>query len=234
MSMVHMLLHDPATHLVSLSLGDNPEVLRYVPGKLELRRVATLPKPSGFERAEIVPVDPALAKGAQLVVVHMRDRLTLRWVREASALDAGASVTVDGSLASVDAAGHVYVWQSDPKGMLELVIYADGKRSHPMPTDGPTAVWPDRKGARVIQVGQRSISMVTLDGTRRWAQPLQGVTEAIWLDDGGIAIVSAAGIARLDAATGDVQAARCGWRFGLASKQHPVSPRVEPVCTQLR
>jgi hypothetical protein len=61
-----------------------------------------------------------------------------------------------------------------------------------------------------------------------------GVTEALWLDDGTIGIVSAAGIARLDASTGEVIAARCGWRFGLSSKQHPVSPRFEPVCTQLR
>jgi hypothetical protein len=76
--------------------------------------------------------------------------------------------------------------------------------------------------------------MVGVDTTRKWAQPLQGVTEAIWLDANTIAIISAAGIARVDASTGDVQAARCGWRFGLSAKQHPISPRVEPVCTQLR
>jgi hypothetical protein len=103
-----------------------------------------------------------------------------------------------------------------------------------MPTDGPTALWPDAKGTRVLQVSQRSVALVGVDNVRRWAQPLQGVTEAIWLDDKTIAIISAAGIARLDAATGDVQAARCGWRFGLSSKQHPVAPRLEPVCTQLR
>lgn len=234
MAMVHMMAHDTSTNLVAFSLGDAPEVFRHVPGKLELKTVSTLPKPKGFERAEIVPVNPALAGGTQVVVVHMRDRLTIRWAKDALRLEAGTPVTVDGSLASVDAAGHVFVWQSDPNGVLVLAMYRDGKQLGFMPTDGPTALWPDPKGTRVLQVSQRSVAMVATDTTRKWAQPLQGVTEAIWLDDNTIAIVSAAGIARVDANTGDVQAARCGWRFGLSPKQHPISPRVEPVCTQLR
>jgi hypothetical protein len=233
MAMVHMMTYDPSTSLVGFSLGDTPELLRHTPGKLELRTVSSLPKPKGFERAELVPVNPALANGTQVVVVHMRDRLTIRWAKDAAKLEAGTPLTVDGSLASVDAAGHVYVWQSDVQGTLVLAMYRDGKQLGVMPTDGPTALWPDPRGTRVLQVGQRSIALVATDGARKWAQPLQGVTEAIWLDDSTIAIISAAGIARVDAATGDVQAARCGWRFGLSPKAHPISPRVEPVCTQL-
>ena len=234
MAMVHMMAYDPSTNLVAFSLGDTPEVLRHAPGKLEMKSVSTLPKPKGFERAELVPVNPQLSGGTQVVVVHMRDRLTIRWAKDPQRLEAPGPITVDGSLASVDAAGHVYVWQSDPNGVLVLAMYRDGKQLGFMPTDGPTALWPDPKGTRVLQVSQRSVAMVGVDTVRKWAQPLQGVTEAIWLDDSTIAIISAAGIARVDANTGDVQAARCGWRFGLSSKQHPISPRVEPVCTQLR
>jgi len=234
MSMVQMLMHDPSTRLVTLSLGELPEVLHHEPGKLRLDRIAKLAKPAGFERAELVPINPKLSGGTQLVVVHMRERLTLRWVRDPRALDKGIAVTIDGSLAGVDPAGHVFVWQNDPQGMLELAQFRDGKRLGTLPTDGPTAVWPDPKGAQVIQVGQRSVGLVGLDGTRKWTQALQGVTEALWLDDGSIGIISAAGIARLDPKTGDVIAARCGWKFGLSSKRHPVSPRFEPVCTQLR
>jgi hypothetical protein len=234
MSMVQMLLYEPATKLATLSLGDAPQVLRHEPGKLKMERISTLPKPSGFERAELVPVVPALANGTEIVVVQMRDRLTLRWAHDARALDKGPQVTIDGSLAGVDGAAHVYVWQNDPAGMLELAIFSDGKRIGTLPTDGPTAVWPDPKGTQVVEVGQRSIALVGIDGKRKWAQALQGVTEALWLDDNTIAIVSAAGVARLDAANGAVLAARCGWRFGKTTKQHPVSPRFEPVCTQLR
>jgi len=234
MAMVHMMAYDPSTNLVAFSLGDSPEVLRHAPGKLEMKSVSTLPKPKGFERAELVPVNPQLAGGTHVVVVHMRDRLTLRWSKDPQRLESATPITVDGSLASVDAAGNVYVWQSDPNGVLVLAMYRDGKQLGYMPTDGPTALWPDPKGTRVLQVSQRSVAMVGVDTVRKWAQPLQGVTEAIWLDDNTLAIISAAGIARVDASTGNVQAARCGWRFGLSSKQHPISPRVEPVCTQLR
>ncbi|MBA3503492.1 MAG: hypothetical protein H0T65_24230 [Deltaproteobacteria bacterium] len=234
MAMVHMMAHEPSTNLVALSLGDTPELLRHAPGKLELKTVSTMPKPKGFERAELVPVNPSLAGGTHVVVVHMRDRLTIRWAKDPQRLESASPIVVDGSLASIDAAGHVYVWQSDANGQLVLAMYRDGKPLGFMPTDGPTALWPDPTGTRVLQVSQRSVAMVGVDTTRKWALPLQGVTEAIWLDANTIAIISAAGIARVDANTGDVQAARCGWRFGLSSKQHPISPRVEPVCTQLR
>ncbi|CAN5765814.1 hypothetical protein BH11MYX3_BH11MYX3_18230 [soil metagenome] len=234
LAMVQLILHEPATGLVTLSLGDAPEVSKWDPAKHKLDKIAALPKPKGYEQAELVPVIPALSGGTALVVVHMRDRMTMRWVKDPAVLDKGASVTVDGSLAGVDAAGHAFVWQNTPAGPIELVIYVDGKRTGTLPTDGPVTLWPDRKGTRVVQVGQRSVGLTAVDGKRSWLQSLQFVTEALWLDDGSIVVVSAGGLARLDASNGSVIAARCGWRFGLSAKQHPPTSRVEPVCAQLR
>lgn len=231
LAMVQLILHEPSTNLVTLSLGDAPEVNKYDPAKHKLEKLASLPKPKGYEQSELVPVNPELAGGTNLVVVHMRDRMTIRWLKDPKVLDKGASITVDGSLAGVDAAGRVYVWQNTPTGPLELVSYVEGKRVGTLPTDGPVTLWPDRKGARVVQVGQRSVGLSGADGSRVWLQALQFVTEALWLDDGSIVVVSAGGLARLDAATGTVLAARCGWRFGLSAKQHPASARVEPICT---
>ena len=234
LAMVQLILHEPATNLVTLSLGDAPEVSKFDPAKHKLDKVSTLPKPKGYEQSELVPLVPALAGGTQLLVVHMRDRMTLRWVKDPKALETGPSITVDGSLAGADAAGHAFVWQNTPTGPLELVVYLDAKRIGTMSTDGPVTLWPDRKGSRVVQVGQRSVGLAGVDGKRTWLQSLQFVTEALWLDDGSIVVVSAGGVARLDASNGSVLAARCGWRFGLSVKQHPPTSRVEPVCTQLR
>ena len=233
MRMVHAMTHDPSTGLVALSLGDTPELLRHDPRKVRLEPVALVSKPKGFERTELAPVDPRLANGTQVVVVHMRDRLTLRWAKDAKQLDAAAGLVVDGSLASIDRAGRAYVWQSTRTGGLVLAMYRDGTALGQLPTDGPAAVWPDPTGTRVLQVSQRAVTLVGVDGRRVWAQPLQGVTEAVWLDDATVSLVSAGGVAHLDAATGHVRAARCGWQFGLSAKPHPVAPRVEPVCTQL-
>ena len=234
LAMVQLILHEPGTNLVTLSLGDSPEVSKFDPVKHKLDKVSSLPKPKGYEQAELVPVIPELAGGTYLVVVHMRDRMTMRWVKDPKALDKGTSITVDGSLAGVDAAGHAFVWQNTPTGPLELVTYLDAKRVGTMETDGPVTLWPDRKGARVVQVGQRSVGLASVDGKRAWLQSLQFVTEALWLEDGSIVVVSAGGLARLDPTTGNVLAARCGWRFGLSAKQHPPSARIEPVCAQLR
>jgi len=234
LAMVQLILHEPSTNLVTLSLGDSPEVSKYDPVKHKLDKISTLPKPKGYEQSELVPVIPELAGGTNIVAVHMRDRMTLRWVKDPKALDKGTSITIDGSLAGVDAAGHAFVWQNTPTGPLELVTYLDAKRVGTMQTDGPVTLWPDRKGARVVQVGQRSVGLAGVDGKRAWLQSIQFVTEALWLDDGTIVVVSAGGLARLDPSTGSVLAARCGWRFGLSAKQHPPSARVEPVCAQLR
>lgn len=235
MPQAHLLLHEPGSQLVTFSLGDSPEVLRHVPAKLRLDSVAKVPGPTGFHRIQLVPVDPALANGSQLVAIEMRDRLTIRWLANPGvlALTITTPLVVEGSLASVDAAGRVYVWQSITNG-LELVVFADGKRIATLPTTGATALWPDRKGTSILQVSHHGITLVGNDLVRRWALPVQGVTEALWLDDGSLAIVSGSGIARLEAATGKLLAARCGWRFGLGPKLHPVPPRIEPICSQLR
>lgn len=237
MPLVQTLMFEPSTDLVTLSLGETPDVSRYDRGHHRLDKLATLAKPKGYEQAELAPVVPALAGGVQVVVAQMRDRMTLRWIKDPRFLDKGAAITVDGSLAAVDRAGHAFVWQNAPTGPLELVVYADGKRTGTFPSDGPTVLSPDPTGTRILLIGQNAVTLVSFDGSVGvvlWAQAIQGVTEALWLDDGAIAIVTSAGLARLDAATGHVVAARCGWRFGLSATQHPLSPRVEPVCAQLR
>jgi hypothetical protein len=235
MGIVPVLMYEPSTHLITLSLGETPEVDKYDPDRHVVEKVAALPKPKGFEQAELVPLAPARADGAQLLRIAVRDRPTIQWLKDPRALGkASASVTVDNaSFAGADVAGHVFLWRNTPKDVLELAMYTNGKPTGVLPTDGPVALWPDATGSRVIEVGQRSVALYKLDGTRVWIQELAGTTEALWLADGAIAIVSAAGIARLDAATGKVTASRCGWKFGLANKPHPVTPQIEPVCVQL-
>jgi hypothetical protein len=235
MAEVQMLRYEPSTKLVTLSLGDQPQVLRHEPGNRSTRsrvaKVSALSMPVGT--AEIFPLAPQLAGGVHLVVVHAHHGVTIRWVAEPRALDRGVT-QVGVALANVDAAGHVFVWQSLPDSRLELVVYANGKRVGTLPSDGPIEVFPDRAGERVLQIGQRNLSLVTLDGATVWTQSIHGVREALWLDDGGLAVISAAGVARLDPATGEVVAARCGWHFGLEDKPHPPASHLEPLCTQLR
>lgn len=233
MPMVGLLLYEPSTKLVTLSLGAAPEVAAFDPARLTLDALAVLPKPASYRQIELVPVTPALAGGTKVVVIEMLDTMTMRWVRDPKNLAHGPSITIQGSLGAADRAGHVYVWRSTPTG-LELAIYRDGTWIGVLPTGGPVAVWPSPTGSHIVLISANRVSLVARDGTNVWTQPIQGASEALWIDDTTIAILGAGGLARFDAMTGKLLAARCGWRFGLSLKPHPVSAHVEPMCAQLR
>jgi len=232
---VQILGYEPSTQLVTLSFGAESEVARFDRKARKLVRIASVKKSSPYEQVMFVPVSAAASHGSQLVQITMREKSTVKWFRDASALDKpSAAVTVEGPFAGADAAGHVFMWRNTPTGQLELVVYADGKPLRTLPNTGAVALWPEPNGKRYVEVAQSSVALYDLDGRPLWYQQLATSQEALWLTDGAIAITSAGGVARLDPATGAVTAARCGWRFSLADKPHPAPPRVEPLCSQLR
>lgn len=231
---VPLLMYEPSTQLVTLSLSSAPEVDRLQPKTRLLAQLATVPSSRPFREVALIPTAPARAGGVQVVRIGLQAQLTLEWLRDPTELDkVSASATIDGSFAAADSAGHVFVWRNFDGRELTLVVYADGKPTGTLPHDGPVAVWPDPAGTRVVEIGQRTVSLVQVDGAVLWTQDLVAASQALWLADGAIAIVTAAGIARVDAATGAVTAARCGWKFGRSAKLHPMNARIEPVCVEL-
>jgi hypothetical protein len=229
-----VLNYEPSTQLVTLSFGASSEVARLDRKARTLDKVAAIAKPSPYEQVLFVPMAPALARGTKLVQISMRDKTTIKWLRDPAALDKPTtSVVVDGPFAGSDTAGHIYMWRNTPQGRLELAVYADGKLVRTLPNHGAVALWPEPSGKRYAEVTPSSVALYDATGTQLWLQQLATSQEALWLGDGALAITSAGGVARLDPATGEVTAARCGWRFGLAAKPHPATPRVEPLCAQL-
>ena len=220
--------YEPSTHLVAFGLG-KAELDRYDPVKHQLVPVST-----AGQDVRLFPLAPKLAGGAQVLSVTIRERTTLAWIRDPAALEhATAKLVVESPFAVADAAGHAYTWHVDSARHLELSIVTNGKPTGVLPLDQATVPWPDPTGSQLVQISANRVLLITLDGTVKWTQPIAGATEALWLSDGAIAIVSAGGIARVDAASGAVTAARCGWRFGLSATPHPAAPRIEPVCAQL-
>jgi len=163
----------------------------------------------------------------------LRDETTVDWLRDPAKLAvASATVRFQGAIAAADSAGHVFGWESTASGM-QLAVVAAGKRLGVLQAEGPVSLWPEPSGERVAAIGTHEVSLLALDGKRVWAQQVEGASQALWLAGGGLAVVTAAGIARLDGKTGAITAARCGWRFGLSPRPHPPTPRVEPVCAAL-
>jgi hypothetical protein len=232
LAVAHVLMYEPSTKLLTLSLGTSPSVYRFDPATPDLVRVASVPG-DAYVQTELVPVAPALAGGTQLLQVTLRDRTTVAWIVDPARLDRIARrTTFSGAIAGTDAAGRAYGWE-DTGDHLVLALYRDGKRTGTLPADGPVSLWPDPHGERIAEVGTQAVTLVAGDGKVLWATQLAGASQALWLADGALAVISGAGIARLDPATGAVTAARCGWGFGASSKPHPAAARVEPVCTQL-
>jgi hypothetical protein len=229
----HVLMYEPSTQLLTLSLGNAPSVYRFDPKALALVKVAALGADS-YTQTELVPLAPARAGGATLLHVSLRDVTTVDWLRDPAKL-AAATTTVrfPGAIAAADPAGHVFGWESTTSGTVALAVFAAGKRIGTLPADGPVSLWPEPTGEHLVELGMHDVSLVALDGTRVWVQPIEGASQALWLSDGALAIITAAGVARLDSKTGAITSARCGWQFGLSAKPHPQTPRVEPVCVAL-
>ena len=105
-------------------------------------------------------------------------------------------------LAGSRSAGHVFVGGATDAN-LELVVHSAGKRTGTLPADGMVSM-ADPGGSRVVETGGANVTLIGIDGTKKWTIPVQSATKH-WLDDGGLALVSAAA-SRLDPATGAITA----------------------------
>jgi hypothetical protein len=229
----HVLGFEPSTDLATLSFGSSAEVARLNRKTRTLDRIASVASPTAFEQTVFVPLSPKLARGNQLLQVSLRDKPTVKWLADARALDKpAATVTIDGAYAAADGAGHVYAWHT-VAGRPQLTVFTDGKPTATLPATGPGTLWPSPLGTHVLELSAAGVTLYRVDGKLLWTREVAGAQDALWLSDGAIAITHASGVARLDAQTGALTAARCGWDFGLSTKPHPTAPRIEPVCMQL-
>jgi hypothetical protein len=228
---VHAIGYDARSRLATFALGESNQVLRFDSKTRKFTRLSGSKR--GAWQTSLTPLAPALAGGNELLVVTIGERLIVRWVRDARYVDKGTSMSLDGTFAAADPTGNAYVWMRDGTSFSTLVV-RDGKQVAKLRTERPVSISPDPAGKRYVEISQHEVALVSHDGSRAWALPVPGVSEVHWLTDGALALLGTGGLARVDTATGVVQAARCGWRFGLSKTQHRSSSRVEPLCTQLR
>ncbi len=226
-------IYEPSTHLVTFSL-DRPEVDRFDPEHWELHRLGAMGSTAANPPERMIPVAPALADGAQLVHVTSGTKTMVEWLRDPTTRTTAApSAAIDGLFISADRTGRVLLWQNHAPAPAKLASYAHGVQIAEWPRNGNERPWPSPDGMRVASVLHAEVVLYDAAGKDLWHLPLVGATEALWQSDGGLAVVSQSGLARVDPATGAVTAARCGWKFGLSNAPHPPTSRGEPVCAQL-
>ncbi len=188
------------------------------------------PTPLGEDR-ELVPIDPALADGAEIVDVRMGSRVTVAW-SDATATKQLATAEVMGFLGA-DEAGHVYAYVVTAQNQIELAVLTRGVVTSVLPR--PSAqftLWPEPKGGGAIELGKDRATFVRRDGTVVWDRAITGGVRALW-SNGSVVIAASTGLVELDAKTGTVRGARCGWKFGTTAELQPAAAQIEPVCATL-
>ncbi|MEO6772579.1 MAG: hypothetical protein ABI467_06090 [Kofleriaceae bacterium] len=223
--------YEPSTGVLTVSFAD-ASIARWTAAKRKLDYLVSLPRPPAGSARQFVPLSPALAGGKALVDVSLASATTVTWTDAATKQRSGA-MPIAGFI-TADLAGHVYAWTVDPATrQLVISVLAPGKVLATLPHDGTVTLWPDPLGTRVAEAGGDHVALYKLDGTLVWQQAVPAATQVLWPTADSLAVITAAGIARLDAATGAVTAARCGWSFGLRPQAHPAGVQLEPLCAQL-
>jgi len=223
--------YEPSTHVITQSFGD-ATAYRWNPDQRKLEVLATFPRPVPSRERQLVPIAPALAGGKELIDVSVINGTTVTWT-DATTKQRSAPVAVSAFI-TADVAGHVYAWTVDPAtNQLVISVFDPMKRLGTLPHDGTVTLWPDPQGTRVAELGASQVALYKLDGTLVWKQAIANANQVLWPGDDSVAVITASGIASLDAATGTVKTARCGWMFGLQATIHNSSVRLEPLCTQL-
>ncbi|HEY5928611.1 MAG TPA: hypothetical protein VIV11_43295 [Kofleriaceae bacterium] len=159
--------------------------------------------------SEIVLLDPALAGGNVAMLVRQRGKtIEVRTLRDLAA-EPPAPTTLTGTLEATDRAGRLYV-----RDDTDTVVVYGGKE--PVRLTGLTKwrVRPHPNGTQVAAFARSRLMLLGERGDDKWAVGFPGISDVAWSPDGALVALSG-DLAKLDAATGRVVAAQCGWSFGL-------------------
>ncbi len=219
--------YEPSTQLATTSLGDSPTVYRWDAKQDTMTAVAMSQRTTPYETIQLVPTAPAQANGVKLVRITVRDHATVEWFSD-DHLKTRTAISEVAAVLATDHVGRVYAWTREKP---HVAILANGAEVGRLPLSKAGAAFPDATGDRIAVVRVNTVELYA-GGKSAWSQDVPTVWSAAWLSDGALAVVTAAGIERLDPATGEVAARRCGWGFGLSPNPLPATPQIEPVCAR--
>ncbi len=202
------LVWEPSTKLFATLSLLGGELFRYEHGKL----VGAGSLPGSPDRVFLL--DPALA-GGDIAVLVESGQLT----RLDGSLKAHDTRPVHGALIAIDRGGRLITRRGSDLAIGETVVHDLGRFG--------IRVSPDLK--RIVAFDAKRISLIDRDGSVRWSVVAWGTRDIGWTADNEL-IASSGGLVRLDLATGQTIARRCGWTFSLATAVHMGAPTGTSAC----
>ena len=231
LTVAHVLMYEPSTKLLTLSLGTSPSVYRFDPAKAR-------PGARGVGARRHLRPDRARAARAgarrwrRAAAGHASRSHDGHWLADPARLDRVASRDC------FTARSRAPMRRATPSAGRTPAITSSWRSSRRQAHRYAAGRWPGEPVAGAARRARRRDRRAGGHAARArrqalWAKPIAGASQALWLADGALAVISGGRHRAARRRTGAVTAARCGWRFGLSAKPHPPTPRVEPVCVAL-
>ncbi|HEY5935553.1 MAG TPA: hypothetical protein VIU61_12975 [Kofleriaceae bacterium] len=209
------IVFEPTTQLLATRGGSQVLLARLDPAGT-FGAIATIAVDAPVR--EVALVDPARAGGVvAIVVASVRGGIKLWRIRgdevvAGSTFRAGEPVALTGELDAIDRAGNVYLRESPDV----VAIHAPDREPVKIGDLKAGKLRPSPDGTRIAVFGRGRITLYGSDGKELWAIAVPGVTDVQWSSTGEI-VVTARGLASVDAATGQLIAGQCGWGLALRS-----------------
>lgn len=202
------LVWEPSTQLFATLSLDGGQLFHYADGKLSLAGAL----PGSPDRVFLL--DPALAHGDIAIVVESGKASRL-----GPDLKVHGATAINDTLLAIDRGGRVIARRGSDLLLGDTRVPGLGAAN--------IRVSPDLK--RVVAFDAQHTALVDRDGTIRWSVASWGTRDAGWTADDEL-ILSQGGLVRLDLATGQTIARRCGWAFGLSTTIHTGAPLGTSTC----
>jgi hypothetical protein len=216
---------EPASQLMAMQRGSKITFARFDPATRTFGADQTI----AAKADSVMLLDPALAGGNLAMLVRRRgDELELSSLSDLAA-PLPEPMRVTGTLESLDRAGHVYMRVDADT----IVVHGRSAETRITGMTGWT-LRPSPTGDRIAAFAKNRLMLLDERGEIVWSVGFPGVTAITWTSDGAI-VVLAGDIAKLDAATGRVVDAQCGWGFAARSvRPEPVDfpSTTETLCDQ--
>ncbi len=236
--LTQQLRYEPATELVAITGAD---------GAYVVRRDARTSKLDTWYRLSGTPTDvqlfdPAQAHGVVAMGVRM-DVETKLWTTDLYVADDLAvggprppheTHGYDGTLVTIDARGRVYMRDDE-----ELIVFDRGREILRIPhafggTDPEAQALPAppriaATGDRIAVLDGTRITLYGTDGKQRWIADGPAPRDIGWMGDTLVGEFDGA-LARIDARSGRLAGATCGWSFGISDATPLVGREAGALC----
>ncbi|HWO21564.1 MAG TPA: hypothetical protein VNO30_22500 [Kofleriaceae bacterium] len=238
-----VIAYEPRTRTLAALAGGGREVRRW---RLDLATAAIEPAGPALRvrrEARIELFDPALADGVVAIAIVYSmlgvDGAAEIFVERAPGSGAlapgsGALAPVGGALAPASRVmlGNVSVlgfdrrggiWSATGFGVRQITVHRAGRVAarFKVPADLRSEAV-DPTGERLVLMGERAVVALGMDGAELWRRWAPGARNGAFSEDGKhVALIAQGGLLVLDAATGAVVTAGCGWLFGRLAETWP-------------